>query len=174
MHATQRNARIDQKPILAYALASQRNTRRKTLRHIVNQPLGSEPPPPCVSVHVHVRMFRYLIHYSIASVWYVYIFYMYVCTVGTCTCTYMYNILLYSASTCICMFLISCTVVQYYTIIDICVLYMYVCVIHCSILHLDTYMYIHVRNIHVQYRSDARYKANMFLPSLFVSFYKPI
>ena len=34
--AMQRNARIDQ-PILAYALASQRNTRRKTLRHIVNQ-----------------------------------------------------------------------------------------------------------------------------------------
>ena len=37
--ATQRNARIDQKPIIAYALVSQRNTRRKTLHHIMNQPL---------------------------------------------------------------------------------------------------------------------------------------
>ena len=36
--ATQRNARVDQKPILVYALASRRNARRKTLRHIVNQP----------------------------------------------------------------------------------------------------------------------------------------
>ena len=39
--ATQRNARIDQKPILAYALASRHNARHKTLKlcHIVNQPL---------------------------------------------------------------------------------------------------------------------------------------
>ena len=49
-YATQHNARIDQKPILAYARASQRNARRKTLGHIMNQP--SNTIHTCLSLHV--------------------------------------------------------------------------------------------------------------------------
>ena len=54
----QLNAKIDQKPILAYALASKHNARRKTLRHIVNQPL--DWVYPCYSHNLSPSLISHL------------------------------------------------------------------------------------------------------------------